>query len=641
MDVPLRRDPHRLFVRPDDVRRHIEVLRDWGYELLTFSSWASRVLSGRGEGAAALTFDDGLVDNLETLAPLLEEEAAPATVFIVSQLLGKPYPAASWTRTVTAEETRELHARGVEIGGHTRTHPDLTMLSVDDAYEELAGCKHDLEELLGASVTVAAYPFGRANPDVVSVCRRAGFFAACRSSGRGEWDNPQNLPREDVANRMTLLELKLARDGRYQRLVGRRSVRALRRLNLAVRGASLRKPREIRTRGVDWYRLTLGRGSSATANTHSAMRALCVVLTLAMVPVACAHRHDAPAHGQRSDLTMPAFRGVQLHSLWSNYSYSTMYRDLSYARVAGATTVRVDVGWSSLQTEGRGNFSSWYRQKLDAFMRGAGARGLKVIATLWSTPCWASRAPASLKEGCTGAWWDRGVTAYPPWRTADYARIARWLTTRYGRYLAALEIWNEPDGAAGEFWRSPDPAGDYARLLRAAYPAAKRGDPKVVVLAGALVVSNRVFLGQLYRDGIDNEYDGLSLHPYVQGSPYAGGSASFGHQLRSIHQLQSARGDQAPIWVTEFGWSTARGEVTPRLQAEYIRDAFSILRKMRFVRAAIVYNLRDTGSDPYSHESNFGLMTSTFAPKQAFQAFADAMGRGAPNTVASIESGLR
>jgi peptidoglycan/xylan/chitin deacetylase (PgdA/CDA1 family) len=204
------------------------------------------VLAGRGDGAAALTFDDGLVDNLETLAPLLETEAAPATAFLVSQLLGKPNWAASWTRMLTPEEARELHARGVEIGGHTRTHPDLTMLSVDDAYEELAGCRLDLEELLGSPVAVAAYPFGHANPDVVSACRRAGFSAACRCSGRGEWDNPQNLPREDVANRMTLLELKLARDGHYQRLISHRSVRALRRLSLAARGAPLRKPREIR-----------------------------------------------------------------------------------------------------------------------------------------------------------------------------------------------------------------------------------------------------------------------------------------------------------------------------------------------------------------------------------------------------------
>jgi peptidoglycan/xylan/chitin deacetylase (PgdA/CDA1 family) len=246
MDVPLRRDPHRLFVRPDDLRRHIEVLRNWGYELMTFSSWASLVLAGRGEGAAALTFDDGLVDNLETLAPLLEQEAAPATAFVVSRLLGKPYAAAPWTRMLTGEETRELHARGVEIGGHTRSHPDLTKLSVDDAYEELAGCRHDLEKLLGTSVTVAAYPFGHANPAVVSACRRAGFSAACRCSGSGEWDNPQNLPREDVANRMTLLELRLARDGHYQRLATHRSVRAIRRLSLAARGAPLRKPREIR-----------------------------------------------------------------------------------------------------------------------------------------------------------------------------------------------------------------------------------------------------------------------------------------------------------------------------------------------------------------------------------------------------------
>ncbi len=240
-DVPLRRDPHRLFVRPDDLRRDIDALRGWGYELVTFGEWAARVLAGAGTGTAALTFDDGWADNLETLVPLLDECAAPATAFLASGLLGKPHPAAPWTRVVTAAEARELHSYGVEIGGHTRSHPDLTKLSAADAYDELARGKHELEALLEAPVTVGAYPFGFATAATISECRRAGFAAACRCSGLGEWTDPHNLPRQDMANRSTLLGLRLKRDGHYQRLVSHRSVRALRQLSLAARGAPLRK----------------------------------------------------------------------------------------------------------------------------------------------------------------------------------------------------------------------------------------------------------------------------------------------------------------------------------------------------------------------------------------------------------------
>src|SRR5688572_15802554 len=82
-DVPLRRDPHGLFVRPGDLRQHIAKLHGWGYRLATFGELAEHVERGDADGWAALTFDDGTVDNLETLAPLLAAEGVPATVFVV------------------------------------------------------------------------------------------------------------------------------------------------------------------------------------------------------------------------------------------------------------------------------------------------------------------------------------------------------------------------------------------------------------------------------------------------------------------------------------------------------------------------------------------------------------------------------
>src|SRR5690349_16772306 len=126
-DVPLRRDPDHLFVRPQDLRRQIEKLREWGYELVTFGELAADVKPGR----VALTFDDGLVDNLTTLAPLLAQLGATATVFVVSGWLGEPHPAAPWTRIVTPDELRELRAHGIEIGGLSATHPDLSRRNYD------------------------------------------------------------------------------------------------------------------------------------------------------------------------------------------------------------------------------------------------------------------------------------------------------------------------------------------------------------------------------------------------------------------------------------------------------------------------------------------------------------------------------
>ncbi len=151
--------------------------------------------------------------------------------------------------------------------------------------------------------------------------------------------------------------------------------------------------------------------------------------------------------------------------------------------------------------------------KLDGFMAGAQARGLKVVMTVLETPCWASSAPETLKQRCTGAWWERGVAQYPPSDYRNYGDVARWLTVRYGSSLAAFEVWNEPN-LGSRFWISAEPARDYARLLKAAYIEVRNGRSGVPVLGGALAAADREFLDALYAHGIRGYYDGISVHPY-------------------------------------------------------------------------------------------------------------------------------
>ena len=238
-DVPLRRDPHGLFVRPRDLRRQIATLRRWGYELLTCGAIAERVASGQGAGVAALTFDDGYADNLDELLPVLEETRAPATVFVVSGWLGKPHPVTPFRRLLTDAELVQLHAAGVEIGGHTATHPDLTTLAPEEAQAELERGRRELEELIGNPVTVAAYPFGRATAETRRCAHAAGFTAAVRTSAQGSWSDPFDLPRQDVENAGTRLGFRLKRDDRYEPLVrtlpGRAARRALRHARALVR----------------------------------------------------------------------------------------------------------------------------------------------------------------------------------------------------------------------------------------------------------------------------------------------------------------------------------------------------------------------------------------------------------------------
>ena len=226
-EVPLREDPHGLFVAPARLRRQAAWLRRRGYELVTFSA-----LVERGEdGLCALTFDDGFANNEALLALGL-----PATVFVVSGWLGGEHPDAPGARMLDADGVRRLHAAGIEIGGHTATHPDLTTLGPDAARAELERGRVALEEIVDAPVVSAAYPYGRATAETVAACAAAAFRAACLTSGTGSRERPLEFPREDMDGPASLTGLRLKAAGRYEPLLAHRPARALRRAGRMLRG---------------------------------------------------------------------------------------------------------------------------------------------------------------------------------------------------------------------------------------------------------------------------------------------------------------------------------------------------------------------------------------------------------------------
>ena len=333
----------------------------------------------------------------------------------------------------------------------------------------------------------------------------------------------------------------------------------------------------------------------------------------------------------------PPLRGAVTHPLWSDSSVADFDRELDLVVAAGANTVRIDIGWSTLEPNGKGQYAQWYIDKADTFFAHARARGLRVIVTLFTTPCWASEAPPELKQNCEGAWWDREVGFYPPSNPADFADVAAWVAARWGDSMAAIEIWNEPNY---DYWfRSTAPAVEYAAMLRAAYPRIKQVKPSLPVLGPAMLASDGYFLEALYAQGIGGYFDGLSLRPFNQGrSPYDATVPPLGLPhvyllgVPWIRAIMVAHGDGAKrMWFTELGWSScAPGTniwcITTDLQARYLADAFLIIRdRWDYVDAVTVYNLRNKGWDPLDRESQMGIVWRDFTPKPAYFAFRDVL----------------
>jgi hypothetical protein len=350
----------------------------------------------------------------------------------------------------------------------------------------------------------------------------------------------------------------------------------------------------------------------------------CAVAVLALL--ACA----VPAAAQNAQLD-----GLQVHPLWDGVTAREAARELDIARAAGADVVRVDVAWSSLELEGKRRWSRGYAYRLSRFLASARSRGLRVIAVLNETPCWASKAPAALRSGCHGDWWNRGVTRYPPRSSRDYADAAVYVGRRWGSKLAALEIWNEPNATV--FLRSPDPVRDYSRLVRSTYPRVKRVAPRLTVLAGSLALSDGSFLSALYERGrIRGYYDAISYHPYTEQIDPAtpeherGVEWSFIQGTAWLHDIMVGNGDaRGELWATEAGVSTCNpifdsGCVSEATQAVHVDSYLRVARTFPYLRSMVIYNLRDKGTSTRDREDRFGIVRRDLSPKPALRAFREA-----------------
>lgn len=83
---------------------------------------------------------------------------------------------------LTREMVAAMVRQGIEIGGHTVTHPILTRLDDEAARAEIETGKTELEAVTGCPVRLFAYPNGKVGKDFddrhVRMARDAGFTAA-------------------------------------------------------------------------------------------------------------------------------------------------------------------------------------------------------------------------------------------------------------------------------------------------------------------------------------------------------------------------------------------------------------------------------------------------------------------------------
>jgi peptidoglycan/xylan/chitin deacetylase (PgdA/CDA1 family) len=191
------------------------------YTVVPLGEFVSRAASGASlRSVAAVTFDDGYAGVFEVGIPILTAMGVPATVFLVSDAVGRsrgfwwdhpeivesisPGRREEWLTAMRGdgeailsgrakEEARRpppayrpaewglIRARlgpGIELGGHSATHRSLPTLADDELEYEVVASRATIHGATGIRPDLFAYPYGRWDSRVRERVKAAGYRAA-------------------------------------------------------------------------------------------------------------------------------------------------------------------------------------------------------------------------------------------------------------------------------------------------------------------------------------------------------------------------------------------------------------------------------------------------------------------------------
>lgn len=378
---------------------------------------------------------------------------------------------------------------------------------------------------------------------------------------------------------------------------------------------------------------TQGSVAPTTAPTTSAAPAPSRAAT---TPTTAAARTSTPARVLTREIitTFPAHTAGLDYGMNVWLPTADMDRTLGLMTDAGFGWARQWISWESVEPT-QGSYS-W--DTLDKVVAAAERNNVKLMLILLRAPTWASP-----KGGI-------------PQDKQLYARFVSTVATRYKGKIAAYEVWNEQN-LAGETGGTVN-VGEYAELLKAAFPAIKAADPNAIVVYGgltptgennpALAIDDTIYLKQsyAYNNGeIKQYFDVLGVHATGTLNPpetffpenpgpgpgYFDNRSFYFRRAEDLRKIMEEAGDgQKQVWITEFGWTTknaAKGYeygqyVSEEDQAKYLVRAYDWAKQnWPWVGVMFLWNLNfSTFEAPYTGPSHFSILNPDWTPRPVYQA---------------------
>ena len=296
-------------------------------------------------------------------------------------------------------------------------------------------------------------------------------------------------------------------------------------------------------------------------------------------------------------------------------------------RAAGVTWDREDFLWSDIERR-KGSFD-WSRA--GRFVNLAKQYGIEVMPIVDYDTSWSSLSAGTFD-----------VTAY--------ANFAAQIVRRYPS-IHAIELWNEP--FMNYAWGNAGPTARYAAIVRAAATAVKAANPNVKV--GAEVDLRNYADGSPYFDdflkadppstrcstsgpSIRTRGTARRMRPASTVPPSDRTGASTGSEAAAV---AASRGASLPIWITEWGYTTASSGVSEATQAKYIADGITRAVTEWGVERVFAYTGDKDGTNPDDKEAHYGMRHADGSEKPVWASLRTVRSpgrRGPPPTTGSTRT---
>jgi hypothetical protein len=369
------------------------------------------------------------------------------------------------------------------------------------------------------------------------------------------------------------------------------------------------------------------------------MRKASIALVLTVLAAACVATITLLSSPGIAQAAPRSFFGIVPQAILSE-------EDVRYMRAARIGTIRLAIGWDSVQSTRRGGFN-W--EGPDREITTAARQGLRVLPFFSGVPRWlghkSTRMPidsARARQGWS-AFVNAAVQRYGPggefWAEHSPAVAKDGIVIRRPLPIRAWQIWNE---ANFFYFAYPVSVPRYARLLKQSYGAIKSADPGAQVVLSGLFgepdesgkrgMSAVDFLSALYQvPGIEHFFDGVALHPY------AFHVEDLEAMIEGIRGVVLENHDPgAGLYVTEMGWGSQNDPNIVAFeqgiggQVRELRGAYRYLLGNRHrlnLKAAYWFTWKDSRYYcNFCDSVGFFREAVRYRPKPAWRAFVDITG---------------